>query len=94
MKNNRFEWDDVKALANLAKHGVSFEFATAVFDDAFAVDFDDDRFDYGEIRALVIGLSGDVLIAVTYTMRDDRFRIITARRATASEARHYGNERE
>jgi uncharacterized protein len=94
MKNDSFEWDDAKALVNLVKHAVSFEFASLVFDDPFVVDFDDDRFDYDEFRALAIGLSGDVLISVTYTLRENRIRLVTARRATASEARLYGNDRE
>ncbi len=33
MQNDRFEWDEDKARANLAKHGVSFEEAALVFDD-------------------------------------------------------------
>jgi uncharacterized DUF497 family protein len=35
-----FEWDDEKAASNLAKHAVSFEYATRVFLDSFRVDFD------------------------------------------------------
>jgi uncharacterized protein len=94
MQNDRFEWDDDKALANLAKHKVSFEFATMVFDDPHAVDLDDHRFEYEEFRAMTIGLSGEVLLSVIYTLRQDRIRIITARRATSNEARFYGNDRE
>jgi hypothetical protein len=43
MPDGEFEWDDAKAAANLAKHGVSFEQARAAFGDAFAIDFVDDR---------------------------------------------------
>ena len=32
-----FEWDDRKAASNLAKHGVSFELAKAVWDDPLHV---------------------------------------------------------
>ncbi len=93
MQNDRFEWDDDKALANLAKHGVSFEFSCSVFDDPHAFDMDDFRFEYNEFRAVTIGLVEDVLISVSYTLRQDRLRIITARRATSNEARLYGNDR-
>jgi uncharacterized DUF497 family protein len=31
-----FEWDPVKAVANLAKHGVSFEEAATAFQDPLA----------------------------------------------------------
>lgn len=34
----RFEWDDEKAVANLAKHGVSFGEATEVFYDPKALE--------------------------------------------------------
>ena len=33
MKNERFEWDDRKARANLAKHDLQFEVGCLVFDD-------------------------------------------------------------
>lgn len=36
MINYDFEWDETKAAENYAKHGVSFETAIRVFDDAFA----------------------------------------------------------
>ncbi|MFK0382437.1 BrnT family toxin [Agrobacterium sp. NPDC090273] len=36
-----FEWDEQKAVANLAKHGVSFETASHVFNDPFAVDIEE-----------------------------------------------------
>jgi len=46
MNADDFEWDDAKAAANLAKHGVTFEQARDAFNDPFAVDFVDDRADY------------------------------------------------
>ena len=48
-----FEWDEVKAAANYAKHGVSFEAATKAFKDAFAIERLDDRRDYGEDRYIL-----------------------------------------
>lgn len=38
----KFEWDAVKALKNVEKHGVSFEETSSVFYDEFAVQFYDD----------------------------------------------------
>jgi uncharacterized protein len=49
----KFEWNRSKAKDNYAKHGVSFEFAKEVFKDPFAVEFLDDREDYGEERFVV-----------------------------------------
>jgi len=45
MKNDGFEWDDAKAAENYAKHGVSFELATEVFQDPFGIEQLDDRAD-------------------------------------------------
>lgn len=43
MKLGEFEWSDDKAARNLANHGVSFETATRAFDDAFVVEWQDER---------------------------------------------------
>lgn len=52
-----FEWDENKALANIKKHGVSFEEARAVFYDDYAVLFDDPDHSEAEDRFLIIGMS-------------------------------------
>ena len=43
MRDDRFEWDDAKAQANLEKHEVSFEAARLVFDDRGGIDEIEDR---------------------------------------------------
>lgn len=53
----RFEWDEKKATTNLAKHGVSFEEATAVFSDPLSDTFDDPDHSVEERRFLIIGTS-------------------------------------
>lgn len=50
IEKDNFEWDNDKAASNLVKHGVSFEDAKKAFDDFFAVEIADKRFDYGEDR--------------------------------------------
>jgi len=60
------------------------------FKDAFAVERLDDREDYGEQRFVIIGRAkGDVVLFVAYTEREDRIRIISARRATQLEKQDY-----
>lgn len=86
-----FEWDDRKAVANLAKHGVSFEMAKEVFHDPDAVDFEDRTMDYGELRRRIIGVGAGVFLMVAYTERGEAIRIISARRATKAERRFYEN---
>ena len=86
-----YEWDDAKARANVARHGVSFEQAKAVFDDPLRETRLDDRFDYGEDRFVTIGHADGKLYVVVHTDRDGATRIISARAATARERRAYGN---
>ena len=89
MDDGEFQWDDLKAAQNLAKHGVSFEVARAVFKDPFAVEYVDDREDYGETRLIIVGLVDGRLLVVAYTMRDEAIRIISARAAEPFERREY-----
>jgi len=87
-----FEWDNAKADANFSAHGVSFDLATTVFRDRFAIERLDDREDYGEERFVMIGRAeGNILLFVAYTERknNERIRIISARRATQNEQEDY-----
>jgi uncharacterized protein len=89
MEGDEFEWDDAKAEVNLRKHKISFRAASRVFDDPLVVIEQDLSEDYGEDRFLAIGLVADLLMAVAYTERGDRVRIISARKANAHEQRTY-----
>jgi uncharacterized DUF497 family protein len=85
-----FEWHDAKAEANMQAHGVSFDLAKTVFKDPLAVERLDDREDYGEERFVIIGMAeGRVVLFVAYTEREERIRIISARRATQNEQDDY-----
>lgn len=88
----RFEWDQAKAAANLRKHKVSFEAAQSVFYDDLAVQFFDEEHSDEEDRFLMLGMSSDgrlLLVCHCERERGDVIRIISARRATASEAKFY-----
>ena len=92
MKELRFEWDESKAEENLAKHGVSFGEACSVFHDERAVEFYDDEHSKWEDRFLLLGLSGNLrLLLVCHCHREGEsvIRIISARKATKNEAKHY-----
>lgn len=85
-----FEWDAAKATSKLKKHGVSFEDAVSVFADPFARVYDDPDHSASEKRAIIVGASlRGALLAVGFTDRSDRLRIITARSATVRERRHH-----
>lgn len=86
-----YEWGPEKAVANSRKHGVRFADAAAVLSDDRAITIQDDNSQ--EERFITIGQDalGRILIVV-YTWRDDRVRIISARRATARERAEYGRQ--
>lgn len=85
-----FEFDPAKSAANLAKHGIDFEQAQALWADPHALRVRVPRPDLSEDRWLVIGLIGDRLWTAVVTYRDAATRIISVRRARDQEAKHYG----
>jgi uncharacterized DUF497 family protein len=89
-----YEWDSSKAAANLKKHHVAFTEAATVFLDPLALTYQDPDHSEGEQRYITLGEStrGRVIL-VAHLDRDDRIRIISARRATRKEAHEYGEER-
>jgi uncharacterized DUF497 family protein len=89
MRDDKFEWDDQKAATNRAEHGVSFDLARLVFRDPFAIDWLDEREDYGEDRYSIIGMAAGRLLYVAFTMRGERTRLISARGAEPHERRQY-----
>ena len=88
----RFEWDNRKAASNLRKHGVSFEEAKSVFFDERARLIDDPDHSEEEDRFVLLGLSGALrllLVCHCYRSEGEVIRIISARRATRTEAKFY-----
>jgi uncharacterized protein len=88
----RFVWEPVKAEENLKKHGVSFDEAQSVFYDEYATEFYDDTHSEWEDRFLLLGLSSHrrlVMVCHCYRENDSVIRIISARKATTSEAKFY-----
>jgi len=92
MRTDEFEWDDAKAAANVARHGVSFEAARLAFADVFAIARQDRLQDYGEDRHALLGMVDNRLLHVAYTLREERVRIISARLAEPRERRRYHEE--
>ena len=92
MTGEFFEWDDEKSAVNLRNHGVSFQDAVLAFRDTFGVERIDSRKDYGEERINLVSMCGEIMLHVTYTEREDRIRIISARRAEKYEREDYHRE--
>jgi len=88
----RFEWNPVKDRLNLAKHRISFDTASLVFQDPRALSIQD-RTVEGEERWQTQGMVGGVVILVAHTYReegsDEVIRIISARKATPQERKVY-----
>ena len=88
-KGMEFEFDPAKASSNLAKHSISFSHAEQALRDAFAVTIEDPDA-VGEQRFVTLGMDslGRILV-VCHTQRDERTRIISARKASKNETRNY-----
>ncbi len=85
-----FEWDKNKARDNIKKHGgITFEEASLAFFDEWAIEeYDEAHSDVLERRFVLIGLAGDRLLRVTYTV-PEKIRIISAEKARPYEERAY-----
>jgi uncharacterized DUF497 family protein len=82
-----FEWDELKARANLRKHGVAFAEAVTVFLDPRAIDAPERE--HPE-RFVVIGrATRSRVLFVVYVERRDRIRLISARKASPAQRRIY-----
>ena len=69
-----------------------FADAVAVFEDEWALTLPDPK-SAGDERFVTLGLDPTLRpLVVVYTWRDDRIRIISARRATRAERRQYENK--
>jgi len=89
----KFEWDENKNVKNIKKHKVSFEEATMVFSDLRRYEIFDKKHSLIEKRWIVIGLAGIKILRVIFTERNEKIRIITAKKADKNdmEVYFYGN---
>ena len=86
----QFEYDPDKSAANLAKHGIDFEQAQALWNDTKRYEIPSDE--GPEERWLVIGMIEKRLWTAVYTLRGDIIRIISVRRARVNEVKAYGSQ--
>jgi uncharacterized DUF497 family protein len=89
----KFEWNTDKAEKNERKHGVTFQEALTVFQDALSLTYPDTDHSIDENRYLIIGMSlfGNVPV-ISHTFREENIRIISARKATKKEQYFYETE--
>ena len=85
----QFEYDPEKSAANLAKHGIDFEHAQALWKDNDRVigpvesDVED--------RWMVVGQIGEKLWSAIISFRGDIIRLISVRRSRPKEVVEYDN---
>lgn len=88
----KFEWDEHKNLINIREHGIDFDDAKEVFCSRVIVEIDD-RYDYGELRLIGIGMLKDRVITVVFTEHEPEIiRLISARKAVKHERKKYEEE--
>ncbi|MFP4350694.1 MAG: BrnT family toxin [Desulfococcaceae bacterium] len=85
----KVEWDPQKAEANYKKHRVRFSDAESALFDPFALSKEDHDIE-SEKRFVSIGADSiGRIVVVVYTYRGDSIRMISARKATSGERKHY-----
>jgi uncharacterized protein len=90
----RYEWNSVKAKANVDTHGVDFAEAATVLEDDFALTREDADA-LNEQRFVTLGVSsiGNLLVVV-YTYREpDIIRLISAWKANKPQRSQYEKKR-
>ncbi|MEI7997240.1 MAG: BrnT family toxin [Methylococcaceae bacterium] len=92
MNSIKFEWEASKAASNIQKHGVTFEEARTVFFDERARLINDPDHSESEERFILLGFSSSLRVIVVchcYRSEGNVIRIISARKATATEKKAY-----
>ncbi|MGG7047974.1 MULTISPECIES: BrnT family toxin [unclassified Campylobacter] len=86
-----YEWDEVKALLNIAKHGVSFDEAKTAFCDEYGIVVFDEEHSNDEERFYLLAMSEKdrILVVIHCYRHEDTIRIISARKATTKEKKQY-----
>jgi uncharacterized protein len=86
------DFDPAKDATNVGKHGVSLALAGQLDWDSALV-WVDDRFDYDERRMIALAPETNTLYYTAFVDRGAVRRIISLRRATRREVKHYVKQR-
>ena len=96
MENLQFQWDERKNRSNQKKHGVSFEEASSVFYDEYAIQFYDPDHSEDEDRFIMLGMSIKLrVLVICHCFREDDaiVRLISARKVDRQEENDYWERR-
>ena len=84
----KFELDEKKRQTNIIKHRIDFADAIELFKGPSLI-LEDNRQDYGEERYIAFGIINNRHIALSFTERSGRIRIISMRKANKREQEKY-----
>ena len=87
-----FDWDDAKSDVCNNERGFDFAYVVRCFFDPHRLISRDNRFDYGEERFQLLAQIDRRVYFVTYTLRAEVIRIISARKANQREVKRYENQ--
>ena len=82
------EWDYEKNKLNIKKHWLDFSDAKYIFQNPILSKVDE-RFEYDEIRYIWLGNLDWRIVAMIYTIRNGKHRIISLRKANEKEQKIY-----
>ena len=85
----RYEYSLAKKAANLKKHGLNFDWAKRVIEGGQTVTFEDNRYDYGELRYITLGLLDGEVVVIASAESETTIRIISMRKAEQHEQTIY-----
>jgi len=85
----KYEWDEVKAINNVKKHGVDFADAVIALEDEQALTIEDFDHDEQRFKTLGIGALVKLLVVVHVERKENTLRIISARKADKNELKQY-----
>ena len=80
----QFTWSEAKWQANLTAHGLDFRDVPEVFEGS-TFTFEDDRFEYEEVRYVTLGFLQGIPVSIVHTETDELIRVISFRKATKKE---------
>lgn len=87
----KFEWDPVKSSNCYTQRGFDFAYATEAFLDPACFIKSDVRWDYGEDRYQLFGAIEKRVFVLSFTIRGEIIRLISARKANLREVKIYEN---
>ena len=84
-----YVWDEAKRKSNLEKHGLDFNDAYLVYENPEKCTYDARRDEEYRLMDLALAAIRDRVLALVYTERDGKVRVISFRHASREERKQY-----